>query len=779
MDMNAKSIQPKILGMLLFVGLVAAPCLRAQAQDNIANLPAVDDNMVTSDDMHDPPSRVARVSFLDGSVSLQPGGTGDWGAAAKNRPMTVGDKLWVDKDSRAELQAGQVAIHLGSMTALSFLNLDQNITQMRLAEGQVNFRVRELREGETYEVDTPNIAFTVKEAGAFRINVNENGDLSSVTVIRGAGEIASGGQTYPMKAGDRADVTGAEGNVQVSTGAAAEPDALDRWAQERDVAEDNSASSKYVNRDVVGYSDLDDYGTWKEEPEYGHVWVPNNVGPDWAPYSDGYWSYVGPWGWTWVGYEPWGFAPYHYGRWNWFGGYWGWCPGPIYSYPYYGPAFVGFLGVGFGFGWGWGAGFGWFPLGWGEPFHPWYHCGFGYWNRVNIHNTYINNFHGGPGAYRNFNYRYAHSMHAVTTASHNAFVNGERINRGGQHLTEASLRNARVTNNINARPSHSSYFGAANARNNVARPSSNVQNRSVLARTAPAAGAAHENVRTMNSGSLGRNSGSMNARTNSNFSNAPRNMNNNRASELSANRPPSAQPGIRNGGNAGFGGNNSARGGNMNNNRPNNNVQPNSGNNRGGNSPRSWSAQGNTTDSGRAPQGFGNNRPSGSVGNNARSDRPPWVGSGNSGANSRVGNSVNRPQRSYNGGGNRSYTPPSYNNNRSTNRPPSSSYGNRSYSAPSYGNRGYSSSPSYGNRGYSSPSYGNRGYSAPSYGGGNRGSYSAPRSYGGGGGSYHGGGSSGGGYHGGGGGGSSHGGGGGGSHGGGGGGGSHSSGGHH
>ena len=101
-----------------------------------------------ADEEKDPPTRVARISHVDGSVSLQPGGQGDWGSAAKNRPVTIGDKIWVDKDSRAELQAGTAAIHLGSMTALSFLNLDQGITQMRLAEGSINFRVSELREGD-------------------------------------------------------------------------------------------------------------------------------------------------------------------------------------------------------------------------------------------------------------------------------------------------------------------------------------------------------------------------------------------------------------------------------------------------------------------------------------------------------------------------------------------------------------------------------------------------------------------------------------------------------
>jgi hypothetical protein len=739
--------------LLLFL---AAPAIRAQAQEDVSNLPATDDN-ITADDTHDPPSRVARLSVLEGSVSLQPGGTGDWGTAVKNRPVTIGDKLWVDKDSRAELQAGQAAIHVGNMSAVSFLNLDQNIIQMRLAEGHVNFRVRELRQGETYEIDTPNLAFNVKEAGAFRIDVNENGDFTSVTVIRGAGEIASAGQVYPVKTGERFDVTGTEGNTKVVNAPAPEPDALDQWAQQRDLGEDNSTSGRYVNRDTVGYSDLDDYGTWREEPTYGHVWVPNEVGPDWAPYSNGYWSYVGPWGWTWVDYSPWGFAPYHYGRWNYFGSYWGWCPGPINAYPYYGPAFVGFLGgFGFGFGFGWGGGYGWFPLGWGEPFHPWYRCGSGYWRNVNIHNTYINNFNARNNGYRNFNYRYAHDPHAVTATSHNNFVNGHGINRGGQRFTEASLRGTHVMNGgVKASPTRSSYFGANNMHGRVATPPNNIQNRSVMARTAPAAGASHMPVRTMNNSALsaGRASSSIAGRSTSNGAQG-QGMSANRMSQLSNNRPPFAsQPGgSRSGAPSG---NNSSRSGSSN---------------------RTWSAQGNRTDSGRAPQGFGNsNRPSNNtVGPRSGStNRPPSAGSGS-----------NAPQRNYG-----SRPPAAYNGGRSNNNAPSYN-GNRGYSAPrSYnppsnnGNRGYSAPRSYnppsynGNRGYSAPrSYNppaSRGYSAPSY--------SAPHSSGGGGGgtsrgggSYGGGGSRGGG----GGGGGSHSSGGGGSHGGGGGGGSSHSG-HH
>jgi hypothetical protein len=449
-------------------------------------------------DTQDPPSRVARLSYFDGSVSFQAGGSGDWGNAAKNRPVTIGDKIWVDKDSRAELQAGQASIHLGAMTALSFLNLDQNITQMRLAEGSINFRVRELRNGDTYEVDTPNVAFTVREAGAFRIDVNENGDGTIVTVIRGEGEVTAGGKSHIVRSGELAEFNGTDSDIDYHTDRAPQPDDFDRWAADRDRREENSVSARYVSRDTVGYSDLDDNGTWSQEPNYGAVWYPNTVAVGWAPYSYGYWSYVGPWGWTWVDYAPWGFAPFHYGRWNYFGGRWGWCPGPIGYYPVYGPAFVGFLGGGFGFGFGVGIGVGWFPLGFGEVYRPWYgyRHGGAYIRNINIHNTYIRNVNNIN--VRNNNYAYAHNPAAVTATTRAGFVNGQAVNRGATRVTAASLRGAQVTNHLNMTPTRASFTGAASVRGGrVATPPASVQNRAVIARTAPAAAATHIPVRTL------------------------------------------------------------------------------------------------------------------------------------------------------------------------------------------------------------------------------------------------------------------------------------------
>ncbi len=57
---------------------------------------------------------------------------------------------------------------------------------------------------------------------------------------------------------------------------------------------------QYVSRDVIGYEDLDEHGSWRVVEGYGNVWVPNRVAADWAPYRDGHWAWVDPWGWTWV-----------------------------------------------------------------------------------------------------------------------------------------------------------------------------------------------------------------------------------------------------------------------------------------------------------------------------------------------------------------------------------------------------------------------------------------------------------------------------------------------
>jgi hypothetical protein len=57
-------------------------------------------------------------------------------------------------------------------------------------------------------------------------------------------------------------------------------------------------SARYVSREMDGYEDLDQYGSWASQPGYGQVWMPTSVAAGWTPYHDGHWAWIAPWGWT-------------------------------------------------------------------------------------------------------------------------------------------------------------------------------------------------------------------------------------------------------------------------------------------------------------------------------------------------------------------------------------------------------------------------------------------------------------------------------------------------
>jgi len=389
----------RIFTFLLALALVPSAALISKAQDEDASVsgppPGPSGEASVDDNRPDPPARAARLQFMSGSVSVQPHGTDDWVAGALNRPLTNSDNIWADKNSRAEISLGTGLVRIDSESSLTLTNVDENTAQLQLHQGAMNLHVRRLYDGETYEVDTPNQAFTVSKPGDYRFDVDSNADTTVITVWRGEGESTGSGPAVRIREGQQARFADGTNTADAELHSAPSPDQFDEWASSRDERFDHSASSKYVSPDVVGSDDLDEYGTWRDAGEYGDVWVPNGVGAGWAPYRDGHWIWVDPWGWTWVDDEPWGYAPFHYGRWVYYDNYWGWAPGPVYVRPYYAPALVAWFGgpswgVSVGFGGGFG-GYGWCPLGYGEPYVPWYGVSRGYFNRVNITNTHITN----------------------------------------------------------------------------------------------------------------------------------------------------------------------------------------------------------------------------------------------------------------------------------------------------------------------------------------------------------------------------------------------------
>lgn len=441
----------------------------------------------------DPPSRVARLHESVGSVSFQAGGQGDWVQAVSNRPLTTGDNIWADKDSRAELQMGSTSVRMDSQTSLTFLQLDDHTTQLRLSLGSLIIRVRHLDDDDQFEIDTPNEAFVVQRPGEYRVDVNADGTESDVTVFKGRGEVTGGGSSYTVIAGQRASFTGTD-QLDHEIGQIPAQDDFDQWAFGRDDHEDRTESSNYISPEMTGAEDLDEYGQWHYAADYGPVWSPAGVAVGWAPYRFGHWVWVAPWGWTWVEDEPWGFAPFHYGRWAFVEGAWCWAPGPIVVRPVYAPAFVAFVGgAGFSFGVGVGPAVAWFPLAPREVFVPWYHTSRVYVNNVNITNTrvsvtqvtnvYNTTIVNNNTTVNRITYVNQRVPTAVTAVSHDTFANARPVQANIVHVDERTIANAPVTRNIAVQPVRQSVMGAG--RPATVRPPAAVANRQVVATRTP------------------------------------------------------------------------------------------------------------------------------------------------------------------------------------------------------------------------------------------------------------------------------------------------------
>ncbi len=439
----------------------------------------------------DPPKRVARLNFMDGAVSFQPGGENDWVDAVLNRPLVTGDNLWADENSRAEVHIGSTALRLGAKTGITLLEVSDRAAQIRLAQGSLIVKVRHVDDEDAYEIDTPNIAFTVSQPGDYRIDVDPDGNRTEVTVWRGRGEVTGGGSSYTVVADQYATFTGTD-QLEYDLGQIPRQDDLDNWAMNRDQNEDRSDSANYVSREMTGYEDLDQNGDWSYAAGYGTVWRPRGLVAGWAPYRFGHWIWVAPWGWTWVEDEPWGFAPFHYGRWAFAGAGWCWVPGPVYVRPVWAPALVGWVGGGVGFRFSVGVGVGWFPLGPGEVFVPGYRVSRGYVNSVNITNTRVSvtnitNIYNRTVVNRNvtnINYVNRNVNGGVTVVSHDTFVNARPVARNIVSVPVRELASAPVSQRVGVEPVRSSVLGSGRVA--VRRPPSAVTSRSVVALRSPA-----------------------------------------------------------------------------------------------------------------------------------------------------------------------------------------------------------------------------------------------------------------------------------------------------
>ena len=392
----------------------------------------------------DAPGRVARLSEFAGDVQLA-NEREDWRPISRNYAITAGDNLYVSEGGRAELDVGAVQLWLAGGTNVYFERFDDQSVVARVSQGAMAVRIRAWEQQDSMRVvtqsDNQTAEISFLQPGFYIVSAASSYAPAAVTVRGGQAEARVNGAPVIIDRGNSLvfDVNGARFDRHA---AGSSNGGFEAWATARDRRYDRYAANNGASVDqwMVGARELDQYGSWDNDYEYGRVWYPTTVVAGWAPYRYGRWSWVAPWGWTWVDDAPWGFAPSHYGRWVRVGNRWAWSPGSYVGRPVYAPALVTFFG---GDGWSVNASVGptysWVPLGWNEPFVPWYSYTPNYWRQVN--RPYVRNIAEEP--WRPRNYMHAAIPGAITAVAGAAFIAGRPVAQNlVRNIAERDLRSA-------------------------------------------------------------------------------------------------------------------------------------------------------------------------------------------------------------------------------------------------------------------------------------------------------------------------------------------------
>jgi hypothetical protein len=332
----------------------------------------------------DPPARVGRVALAQGPVSISSEVGDEASAALVNWPVTSHNQITTGRGARTEIRVGSTSIRLDADSSLEVSELDDDNLRLRLNYGSASIRVRNGDVLAGFELETAGARIRLQEPGSLRVDAERVAGTSVVNVFAGVALVEDRGSQLIVRAGKRAEIR----DDDVRTGQAVR-DGFDDWAQQRDARDDRSTSARYVTSEMTGYEELDQNGVWRDDAEYGPLWMPTVVARDWAPYRDGNWTWVSPWGWTWVDNAPWGYAPFHYGHWVQVNQRWAWAPGRNISRPVWAPALVGWVG-----GNGWSLSFsqggqrpaqGWYPLSPRDAFVPGYRLSNQHLQHINRH----------------------------------------------------------------------------------------------------------------------------------------------------------------------------------------------------------------------------------------------------------------------------------------------------------------------------------------------------------------------------------------------------------
>src|SRR5215831_19335304 len=258
--------------------------------------------------------RVARLQSVEREVSFQRAGDKEWVQAVANMPLLTGDQIYTGERSGALIQlAHGTFIRLSEKTSLAITELSEQAAQFEVTSGSATVQLYRLEDVfGRFEIDTPVAAAMLLQDGAYRVEVQDNGEMEFATRA-GLAEVTTEDATLKVRAGFRLQA-GGKGSGKLDVVAIAAFDDWDLAGSPLDTTIDTvgistdpvtSPSPDYVgsNQDsycsLYGLDELADCGVWTNVASYGNCWIPR-VAYGWSPYRSGRWLWVPALGWTWL-----------------------------------------------------------------------------------------------------------------------------------------------------------------------------------------------------------------------------------------------------------------------------------------------------------------------------------------------------------------------------------------------------------------------------------------------------------------------------------------------
>jgi hypothetical protein len=289
-----------------------------------------------------PGETYARVRHAEGSSTVESAGIRGTLAVVVNRPIVPGDivashegrveivladasVVWVDRQSLVVFES------LGSGTS------GEGDILIDLRRGRLHVETPGPSETHTaFRIDAEAGSIDLRSAGSFRIQ-SEAG-VTHLASFGGVAEFSGDAGSVLVRGGQSSSVPMAGGPTSPRRFGMARRDEFDRFHDGRRVTYAGTADAGVSHEEPAGLPDgleaflpeLSFHGTWQDHPQFGAVWRPH-ASATWGPFVQGSWEWY-PTGWLWIAAEPWGWAPYHYGRWEhdtttgWF-----WIPGSTWS----------------------------------------------------------------------------------------------------------------------------------------------------------------------------------------------------------------------------------------------------------------------------------------------------------------------------------------------------------------------------------------------------------------------------------------------------------------